>query len=105
MPLSHLSLVVGGGELVGGGCWCGVESGLSVFVFGEVWCDVESGWSVACGCRSRVGVLFSHLVQMVAPACVPDRTLVFLHRERGPSGARAVMDRATCINHVLMLVM
>ena len=42
---------------------------------------------------------------MVAPACMADRTLMFLHRAHGPSGARAVMDRATCISHALKLAM
>jgi hypothetical protein len=62
------------------------------------------GWALwACKfpsrLSSRVGVLFRHLIHMVAPACVTVRILVFLHRAHTPSGALSVRDMAICMSH------
>ena len=48
---------------------------------------------------SRVGVLFRHLMHIVAPACFAARILDLLQRAHAPSGALSVRDMATCMNH------
>ena len=68
------------------------------------------GWAL-WACRlpsrlsSRVGVLFRHLMHIVAPACVAARILVFLQRAHAPSGALSVRDMAICMSHARISVM
>ena len=73
------------------------------------------GWALwACGLPSnprqllsqlsRAGVLFRHLMHIVAPACVAARILVLLQRAHAPSGALSVRDMAVCMSHARIIV-
>ena len=44
-------------------------------------------------------MLLRHLLQIVAPACVAARILVFLQRAHAPSGALSVRDMAIRMSH------
>jgi len=50
-------------------------------------------------------VLFRHLMQIFAPACVAARILVFLQRAHAPSGALSVRDMAICMSRARISVM
>ena len=50
-------------------------------------------------------MLFRHLMQIFAPACVAARILVFLQRAHAPSGALSVRDMAICMSHARISVM
>jgi hypothetical protein len=76
---------------------------------------LEGGWAL-WACRllsnprqllsqlSMVGVLFRHLMHIVAPACVAARILVLLQRAHAPSGALSVRDMAVCMSHARIIV-
>jgi hypothetical protein len=91
----------------------GVEGSFSVVTLvcgrvGRGWalraCRLPSSPSQLLSQLSRVGVLFRHLMHIVAPACVAARILDLLQRAHVPSGALSVRDMATCMSHARISV-